>query len=87
MKVFWRVVTGVGNTLIETKIRAEIGAALKAIRTRRTKFVVNDTLWYWQNPAGNVMPCVANSASFITKTFQDYLENKLEWKIPQQASN
>lgn len=87
MKIYWRVATGVGNAAIEAAIRADMDTALNAIRTRGDKFIVNDAPWFWQNPAGKVRPSVANSAKFITKTFQAYLKNKLGWEIEKSLSN
>ncbi len=86
MNVYWRIVTGVGNAAIEAQIRDEMDVALKAIRTRGNDFIVNDRPWLWQNPAGKIMPCVANSAKFITKTFQGYLENHLGWKAEKSLN-
>lgn len=79
VKVYWRGAPSVGNAVVEAQIRAEIDAAMNAVRTRGDDFIVNDALWYWQNPSGKVMPCVANAAGFITKTFQDYLESQHGW--------
>lgn len=86
MKIYWRSSAGIGNADIEAHIRNDIDLALKAIRTSGNNFVVNDSLWQWQNPAGKIMPCVANSAKFITKTFQSYLENYLGWKAEKSLS-
>jgi len=86
LKIHWRATTVVGNPLVEKSIHDDINTALGAIRTKGKEFIVNDTLWFWQNPAKKVMPCVANSAKFITKTFQDYLEVQLGWTAEKKLN-
>jgi len=86
MKIYWRTSSGLGNTHIEAEIRNDIDLALRAIRTSGDDFVVNDSPWFWQNPAGQINPCVANSAKFITRTFQGYLKNYRGWTIEKSLS-
>ncbi|WP_411820855.1 hypothetical protein ABFZ85_06635 [Hyphococcus formosus] len=79
MKIFDRHLSEVGNRKIADQIRSEIYAAINGIETREGKFVVNDTIWYWRNPEGNVKPTVVNSAKFITSRFQSNLEVHNGW--------
>lgn len=64
---------------IREKLIGDVSQALKAVVTEGGEFVVNDTLWFWKNPAGVIRPTVVNSAGYISKTFQNELE-KLGWK-------
>lgn len=59
---------------IRKKLIEDVTEALQAVQTEGGQFVVNDTLWYWKNPAGAIRPTVVNSASYISKTFQNFLE-------------
>lgn len=79
MREFWRQHPDVGNAVISEQIRNEISAALQAIRSSPKGLVVNDTIWYWKNPEGNIKPTVVNSAKFITGHFQNYLETSVGW--------
>jgi hypothetical protein len=72
-----------GNSKVEAQIRSEVEGALRAIRTRGSDFVVNDSIWFWQNPAGKIRPTVVNSAKFITGTFQRHLES-IGWEIEKK---
>lgn len=63
---------------IRDQIVQDVTMALSRIETIPGEFVVNDTLWFWKNPAGKVRPTVVNSAGYISKTFQNELE-ELGW--------
>ena len=80
MQIFWRSQSPLGNHDIEDQLRTDIEKALLAIYTCGDEFVVNDTLWFWQNPKGKIMPTVVNSAKFITGRFQEFLQNNLSWQ-------
>ena len=79
MKIIERRRATIGDEELETAIYQDICAALNAVSTVDGKFIVNDTEWYWQNPAGEIKRTVVNSASFITSTFQNRLK-KLGWE-------
>lgn len=64
---------------ISDRLISEVSQALKSVTTDGGEFVVNDTLWFWKNPAGAVRPTVVNSAGYISKNFQNGLE-KLGWE-------
>ena len=73
-------IQNIGNATIAKQIRAEIHAALNAIRTTSTGFEVNDGEWFWINPSGKVRPTVVNSAKFLTGNFQDSLKASHSWE-------
>ncbi|MCG8094900.1 MAG: hypothetical protein JAZ17_14975 [Candidatus Thiodiazotropha endolucinida] len=52
-----------------------VGGALQSITTMEDKFVVNDTLYYRETKPGKFMPCVANSAYFLSSKFQAFLDS------------
>ena len=54
----------------------EVTCALQAVVTQADEFVVNDTLWFWQNPKGLIRPTVVNSAHYVTSIFQNSLEKQ-----------
>jgi len=58
---------------IRRRLIQEVSDALQSIQTRDEKFIVNDTEWYWRNPAGALRPTVVNSAGYISKRFQNAL--------------
>lgn len=84
MKIIHRLVTPLGNEKAGKKILSDIDHALKAVRTSGNKFIVNDTVWYWKNPTGQVMPTVVNSAKFITSRFQNSLKNERGWETEKR---
>lgn len=70
---------------IRLKLVSDVVNALSRVQTQQGKFIVNDTLWYWVNPAGKIRPSVVNSAKYISKTVQLELE-KMGWeKEPELA--
>lgn len=74
----------VGNDSIHDQIYSEIETALNAIKTVENKFVVNDTIWHWKNPAGKIKPTVVNSAKFVTGIFQSNLKSQSNWIIEKR---
>jgi len=64
---------------IQERLIADVKTALQSIKTKNDQFIVNDTLWFWQNTAGKIRPTVVNSATYISKGFQDSLE-RLGWE-------
>lgn len=64
---------------IRAKLISDVTKALQRIETEPGEFVVNDTLWFWKNPAGKVRPTVVNSAFYLSKTFQNELK-ALGWE-------
>ena len=89
MKIFHRQIDSIGNEIVRAAILEEVETALHNVSTVNGRFVVNDTEWFWQNPAGKIKPSVVNSAKFITNRFQAYLHDDLGWipekKISDQA--
>ncbi len=78
MQVIERRRPNLGVPNLEEKVFRDVEAALHSVATRKKQFVVNDTDWYWVNPAGKVMPTVVNSAYYITSKFQSHLAS-LGW--------
>ncbi len=56
------------------QVTSDVTAALQGVATKGTRFVVNDTLWYGLNRKSKVTAQVVNSAGFISKTIQKYLQ-------------
>jgi len=50
-----------------------VSNCLKAITTSGNDFVINDSLYYRKQRTGKVTTCVMNSATYISKNFQDNL--------------
>lgn len=64
---------------IRDRLTRDVTSALKSVKTVGDEFVVNDTLWFWRNPAGAIRPTVVNAAGYISKQFQNHLQ-QLGWQ-------
>ena len=50
------------------KIMLDVKSALNKVSTIGNEFIVNDTLWYWKNPAGAIKPTVSVVRVFGTSS-------------------
>lgn len=66
------------SAAINTQVSNAVVAALQAVQTSGTEFIVNDGPWFAENDRGKVTPCVMNSATFISKKILGHLES-LGW--------
>ena len=76
MLVTVRSAPSFSDSAINTRVSDDTKWALGEISTSDGKFIINDTLWYWVNPKGQLRPCVVNSAKYISTHFQQNLEAK-----------
>lgn len=60
------------DAAVELKLKDDISAALRSIKTDGDDFVVNPTVWYRPGKSA-ATPRVANEAGFLSKTFQNSL--------------
>lgn len=58
------------------RVTDDVSDALNSIVTGPGGFVINDSIWHWKNAQGTVTPTVVNSATFISKKFQEALVNR-----------
>lgn len=75
-------VESVNNSLgpgVVVRLVDEVTSALQSVVTLEDEFVINDTLWFWQNTRGAIRPTVVNSAHYITSNFQNALVEQ-GWK-------
>jgi len=61
------------------RVCSDVEQALNSLRTVGDKFIVNDSLFYWRNPSGQMRPSVVNNAKYISGTFQNALV-RLGWR-------
>ena len=70
-------------------VTTKVSASLDSIVTTGGRFVVNDSLFYRESRKGKITPCVINSATFLSKSFQGNLgalsNAKGETKILKQS--
>ena len=78
MQIFFRKTSSIGNSQTEKRLSSDVQIALRYVKSSNEDFVVNDSAWYWKNPAGKAKPSVTNSAKFITGRFQSKLR-ELGW--------
>jgi hypothetical protein len=69
------------------KIFATIDTTLQNITTVNNRFIINDTPWYTWRRKGGLSPCVVNSASYISKTFQANLALHNGWEGETKIDN
>ncbi len=62
------------------RVTDDVIAALQGIITASGKFIVNPTLWYGRNRQGKVTVQVVNSATFLSKTFQNFIQVQRGWE-------
>jgi len=65
---------------VRNNVTRIIREVLQAITTDGSQFVVNDTVWYMSRPRGQVSPCVVNSATYISRSFQQELALRKGWR-------
>jgi len=58
---------------VKETVTSRISKSLNSIVTQDSEFVVNDTLHFRRQRSGKITTCVMNSATYISKTFQQNL--------------
>jgi len=69
------------------RIKNDVFLSLNSVKTNGEQFVINDTIWYDYTTRPPVKAKVVNSATFISKKFQDTLKENnwvTEMKIKEQ---
>ncbi len=64
---------------VSARVTGDVTAALQAVTTVGSQFVINDTPWLWKNPQGAMRPQVVNSAKYLSVKFQAYLHTQKGW--------
>lgn len=73
--------------LLRTRVTTDISSALQAVVTTGSRFVVNDSVWYFRKRRGGVAPCVVNSASYMSSRFQFALSTHSDWQGETEVEN
>jgi hypothetical protein len=85
MKIGFRKSPSCVNNKVAARVTADITFSLQSIVNLNNNFVVNNTLWYFRNPKGQACPTVVNSATYISKKFQEALKTK-GWQTEKKLS-
>lgn len=65
-------------------VREPIHSALASITTTDEQLIVNDTRWLAQRASGSFSRCVMNSASFLSKRFEGWLDALPDWNATHE---
>src|SRR5687768_10866512 len=74
------------DAAVVSRVTDDVTAALRAVSTDGQLFVVNPTLWYGRNRQGGVSVQVVNSATYLSKTFQNFLSRDRGWRREKTLS-
>lgn len=89
MIVHARSAPEIASPSIAERVRKDVTTALQSIKTDGDEFIINDTVCYMKRGGRRqkITPCVMNKADYLSRTFQNTLRDKCNWKKEEEIRN